>query len=216
MVTGRGAFDEVDPLIFSHDQNSAGRAGQAPGGIVRAAAARPGNRAGRHQSPGRLDIRSCVLIIRWHRGICAGGHTRAPARAVGWHQTLAARPPMLTVPPWSPSFPGVQGPWPVSAPGLHSLPRSATIWPSSALSAEAIRRGSGSAGIDGRKDFSSVPGWRRTLREQDIHIHCLSLDRARPRDKQWNRRRQRAAPEWDRARSYSGACRAAEPRWSAW
>jgi hypothetical protein len=29
------------------------------------------------------------------------------------------------------------------------------------------------------------------LREQDILIHCLSLDRARPRDKQWEQR-----PQW--------------------
>jgi hypothetical protein len=25
--------------------------------------------------------------------------------------------------------------------------------------------------------------------KQDIHIHCLSLDRARPRDKQWSQHR---------------------------
>jgi hypothetical protein len=30
--------------------------------------------------------------------------------------------------------------------------------------------------------------------KQDIHIHCLSLDRARSRDKQWELRRQQAAP----------------------
>jgi hypothetical protein len=37
--------------------------------------------------------------------------------------------------------------------------------------------------------------------EQDIAIHCSSLDRARSRDKQWERRRQQAAPIGDRARS---------------
>lgn len=37
--------------------------------------------------------------------------------------------------------------------------------------------------------------------KQDILIHCLSLDRARPRDKQWDQRRQQAALIRDRARS---------------
>jgi hypothetical protein len=49
------------------------------------------------------------------------------------------------------------------------------------------------------------------LREQDVAIHCLSLDRARSRDKQWRQRRlraglQRAGTEaaGDRARSWVG------------
>jgi len=37
--------------------------------------------------------------------------------------------------------------------------------------------------------------------KQDIPIHCLSLDRARPRDKQWSQRHPTGGADADRARS---------------
>jgi hypothetical protein len=46
---------------------------------------------------------------------------------------------------------------------------------------------------------SSSDETRNRTSEQDILIHCLSLDRARPRDKQWDQRRN-ARRWWDRAR----------------
>jgi len=43
--------------------------------------------------------------------------------------------------------------------------------------------------------------------KQDIHIHCLSLDRARSRDKQWRRAPPAGGADRDRARSRLGASR---------
>jgi hypothetical protein len=54
--------------------------------------------------------------------------------------------------------------------------------------------GRGVSLVAGLDELLDVSGKGARAAKRDIHIHCLSLDRARSRDKQWGRRRQQAAP----------------------